>query len=258
MERDYEFSSARHLADLGDPQEVGRNAATMALKRLNARRVKSQSVPVVFDPRTANSIIGHLAGAINGTSIARGTSFLKDKMGQKIFKPGVRIVDDPHMVRGVRSRPFDGEGVKNAQMNLVEDGVLQTWLLDSSAARQLKLRSTGHAARGTGGPPSPSTTNLYLVPGALSPRELMADIKQGFYVTELIGMGVNGVTGDYSRGAAGFWIENGELTFPVNEVTIAGNLNAMFAEMTAANDLIFRYGTNAPTLRIEGMTIAGD
>jgi PmbA protein len=143
-------------------------------------------------------------------------------------------------------------------MNLVEDGVLQTWLLDSSAARQLKLRSTGHAARGTGGPPSPSTTNLYLVPGALSPRELMADIKQGFYITELIGMGVNGVTGDYSRGAAGFWIENGELTFPVNEVTIAGNLNAMFAEMTAANDLIFRYGTNAPTLRIEGMTIAGD
>jgi PmbA protein len=258
MERDYEFSSARHLADLGDAQEVGRNAASMALKRLNARRVKSQSVPVVFDPRTANSIIGHLAGAINGTSIARGTSFLKDKMGQKIFKPGVRIVDDPHMVRGVRSRPFDGEGVKNAQMNLVEDGVLQTWLLDSSAARQLKLRSTGHAARGTGGPPSPSTTNLYLVPGALSPRELMADIKQGFYITELIGMGVNGVTGDYSRGAAGFWIENGELTFPVNEVTIAGNLNAMFAEMTAANDLIFRYGTNAPTLRIEGMTIAGD
>lgn len=258
MERDYEFSSSRHLADLGDPLEVGRNAATMAIKRLNARRVKSQSVPVIFDPRTANSILGHFAGAINGISIARGTSFLKDKMGERIFKSGVRIVDDPHIVRGFRSRPFDGEGVRNAQMNLVEDGILQTWLMDSSSARQLKLQSTGHAARGTGGPPSPSTTNLYLVPGALTPKALMADIKQGFYITELIGMGVNGVTGDYSRGATGFWIENGELTFPVNEVTIAGNLSDMFAEMTAANDLIFRYGTNAPTLRIEGLTIAGD
>lgn len=258
MERDYDFSSARHTADLGNAEEVGRNAAHMALKRLNARRVKSQSVPVIYDPRAGNSLIGHLAGAINGISIARGTSFLKDKMGQRIFKSGMRVVDDPHIVRGIRSKPFDGEGVANRQMKLIEDGVLQTWLLDSASARQLKLTSTGHAARGTGGPPSPSVSNLYLVPGKMSPKELVADIKQGFYVTELIGMGVNGVTGDYSRGASGFWIENGELTFPVNEVTIAGNLNTMFAELTAANDLIFRYGTNVPTIRIEGMTIAGD
>jgi PmbA protein len=258
MERDYDFSSARHTADLGDAQEVGRHAATMALKRLNARRVKSQSVPVIYDPRAGNSILGHLAGSINGISIARGTSFLKDKMGKRLFKPGTRVVDDPHIVRGVRSKPFDGEGVANRPMNLIEDGVLQTWLLDSASARQLKLTSTGHAARGTGGPPSPSVSNLYLVPGKMSPKDLMADIKQGFYITELIGMGVNGVTGDYSRGASGFWIENGELTFPVNEVTIAGNLNTMFAELTAANDLIFRYGTNVPTIRIEGMTIAGD
>jgi PmbA protein len=258
MERDYDFASARHGGDLGDPQEVGRNAANLALKRLNARRVKSQSVPVVFDPRVSNSLLGHLAGAINGVSIARGTSFLKDKMGQRVFAPGIRIVDDPHIVRGVRSKPFDGEGVANRPMNLVEDGVLKTWILDSASARQLKLTSTGHAARGTGGPPSPSTSNLYLVPGSLSPAALMADIAQGFYVTELIGMGVNGVTGDYSRGASGFWIENGQIAFPVNEVTIAGNLNAMFAAMTPANDLVFRYGTNAPTLRVEGMTIAGD
>jgi PmbA protein len=258
MERDYDFASARHLADLGDAEEVGRHAAHLALRRLNARRVKSQSVPVVFDPRVGNSLLGHFAGAINGVSIARGTSFLKDKMGQRVFRPGIRIVDDPHIVRGIRSKPFDGEGVANRAMNLVEDGGLKTWLLDSAAARQLKLTSTGHAARGTGGPPSPATSNLYLVPGTLTPQALMADIAQGFYVTELIGMGVNGVTGDYSRGASGFWIENGQLSFPVNEVTIAGNLNSMFAELVPANDLIFRYGTNVPTLRLEGMTIAGD
>lgn len=258
MERDYDFASTRHGGDLGDPEEVGRHAAKLALKRLNARRVKSQSVPVVFDPRVSNSLLGHFAGAINGVSIARGTSFLKDRMGQRVFAPGLRIVDDPHIVRGIRSKPFDGEGVANRPMNLVEDGVLKTWILDSASARQLKLTSTGHAARGTGGPPSPSTSNLYLVPGTLSPAALMADIAQGFYITELIGMGVNGVTGDYSRGASGFWIENGQVAYPVNEVTIAGNLNDMFAAIIPANDLVFRYGTNAPTLRIEGMTIAGD
>lgn len=258
MERDYDFSSARHGADLGDPQAVGRSAAERTLRRMNPRRVKSQSVPVIFDPRAGNSLVGHLAGAINGVSIARGTSFLKEKMGKRVFPAGIRIVDDPHIVRGVRSKPFDGEGVANSQMNLVDDGILQTWLLDSASARQLGLGSTGHAARGTGGPPSPSTSNLYLVPGKQTPQHLMADIKQGFYVTEMIGMGVNGVTGDYSRGAAGFWIEDGELTYAVSEITIAGNLNSMFAELTPANDLILRYGTNAPTLRIDGMTIAGD
>ena len=257
MERDYDFSSAHHLADLGDPQAVGRSAAERTLKRLSPRKVRSQAVPVIFDPRVSNSLIGHLAGAINGVSIARGTSFLKDKMGQRIFPAGTRVVDDPHIVRGVRSKPFDGEGVANRAMNLIEDGVLKTWLLDSASARQLGLTTTGHAARGTGGPPSPSVSNLYLVPGKVTPEELIADIAEGFYVTELIGMGVNGVTGDYSRGAAGFWIENGKITYPVSEVTIAGNLNAMFAEIRAANNLVFKYGTNAPTLRIEGMTVAG-
>ncbi len=178
-------------------------------------------------------------------------------MGQRIFPEGTRIVDDPHIVRGVRSKPFDGEGVANRAMNLIEDGVLQTWLLDSATARQLKLTSTGHAARGTGGPPSPSVSNLYLVPGKETPEALIADIADGLYVTELIGMGVNGVTGDYSRGAAGFWIENGKITYPVSEITIASNLNDMFLRMRPANDLVFKYGTNAPTLRIEGMTIAG-
>lgn len=257
MERDYDFSSVHHIADLADPQAVGRSAAERTLRRLNPRKVKSQAVPVVYDPRVSNSIVGHLAGAINGISIARGTSFLKDKMGQRIFPEGARVVDDPHIVRGVRSKPFDGEGVANRAMNLIEDGVLKTWLLDSASARQLGLTTTGHAARGTGGPPSPSVSNLYLVPGKLTPQQLIADIAEGFYVTELIGMGVNGVTGDYSRGAAGFWIENGKITYPVSEVTIAGNLNTMFKAITPANDLIFKYGTNAPTLRIEGMTVAG-
>jgi PmbA protein len=257
MERDYDFSSARHVADLGDAQAVGRGAAHRALKRLNPRKVKSQSVPVVYDPRVSNGLIGHLAGAISGISIARGTSFLKNKMGQRIFPEGTRIVDDPHIVRGVRSKPFDGEGVVNRAMNLIEDGVLKTWLLDSAAARQLGLTTTGHAARGTGGPPSPSTSNLFLVPGKETPEQLIADIAQGLYVTELIGMGVNGITGDYSRGAAGYWIENGKIAYPVNEITIAGNLNDMFARMRPANDLVFKYGTNAPTIRIEGMTIAG-
>ncbi|MDZ4867649.1 MAG: metallopeptidase TldD-related protein [Alphaproteobacteria bacterium] len=257
MERDYDFSSARYVADLADPQAVGRSAAERTLKRLNPRKVSTQSVPVIYDPRVSNSIVGHLAGAINGISIARGTSFLKDKMGQRIFAAGIRIVDDPHIVRGVRSKPFDGEGVANRAMNLIEDGELKTWLLDSASARQLGLTTTGHAARGTGGPPSPSVSNLYLVPGTATPEDLIGDIKQGFYVNELIGMGVNGVTGDYSRGAAGFWIENGKLAYPVSEVTIAGNLNSMFAHVIPANDLVFKYGTNAPTLRIDGMTVAG-
>lgn len=257
MERDDDFLSARHGDDLGDPAAAGRNAALKALKRLNPRRADTQSVPIVYDPQVASSLLGHFAGAINGSSISRGVSFLKDKMGERIFAPGINIIDDPHIVRGLRSKPFDGEGVKNAKRVFAEDGVLTSWVLDSTSGRQLGLATTGHAARGTGGPPSPSTTNLYMAAGALSPADLIADIRQGFYVTELIGMGVNGVTGDYSRGASGFWIENGEIVYPVNEITIAGNLKDMFLHLTPANDLVFKYGTNAPTLRVEGMTIAG-
>lgn len=257
MERDYDHTSARRAADLESAELVGRRAGERTVARLNPRKVKSQAVPVVFDPRESAGLIGHLAGAISGAAIARGVSFLKDHMGKTIFAPGITIVDDPHRVRGLRSKPFDGEGVANARMAVVEDGVLKTWLLDCASAKQLGLQTTGHAARGTGGPPHPSSTNFYMEPGALSPDELIADIKQGFYVTELLGMGVNTVTGDYSRGAAGFWIENGKIAYPVSEVTIAGNLKDMFARLTPASDLVFRYGTNAPTVRIEGMTVAG-
>lgn len=257
MERDYEFSSKRHAADLENAADVGRRAGEKAVRRLNPRKVKSQAVSIVYDPRVSGGLVGHFASAISGSAIARGTSFLKKEMGKPVFAKGISIVDDPHMKRGLRSKPFDGEGVKNRRMPLIEDGVLTTWLLDSATARQLGLETTGHAARGTGGPPSPSTTNLYMEAGCLSVKELIADIKQGIYVTELIGMGVNGVTGDYSRGASGFWIENGEIAYPVSEITVAGNLREMFLNMTPAADLEFRYGTNAPTIRVEGMTVAG-
>ena len=257
MERDYDHASARHAGDLESAEAIGRSAGEKAVRRLNPRKVKSQNVPVVFDPREAGGLLGHLAGAISGASVARGTSFLKDRMGTAIFAPHVTVMDDPHRLRGLRSKPFDGEGVANAKRALIDKGMLTTWLLDCASAKQLGLTSTGHAARGTGGPPTPSATNLYMQAGALSRKALIADIKQGFYVTELMGMGVNGVTGDYSRGATGFWIENGEIAYPVSEVTIAGNLKDMFLQLTPADDLEFRYGTNAPTCRIEGMTIAG-
>ena len=257
MERDYDQASARHAADLRGPAEIGRTAGEKAVKRLNPRSMKSQSVPVVFHPDEAGGLLGHFAGAISGAAIARGVSFLKDRMGTAIFAPGINIIDDPHRMRGLRSKPFDGEGVANARRALIAGGKLTSWLLDCASACQLGLSTTGHAARGTGGPPSPSSTNLYLEAGTLPVKDLIADIKQGFYVTELMGMGVNGVTGDYSRGAAGFWIENGQIAFPVSEVTIAGNLKDMFASLVPASDLEFRHGVNAPTVRIEGMTLAG-
>ncbi len=257
MERDYDQASARHASDLRSSADIGRTAGEKAVKRLNPRSMKSQSVPVVFHPDEAGGLLGHFAGAISGTAIARGVSFLKDKMGQSIFGQSINIIDDPHRVRGLRSKPFDGEGVANARRAFIENGRLTSWILECASARQLGLETTGHAARGTGGPPSPSSTNLYLEAGTLSVKDLIADIKQGFYVTELMGMGVNGVNGDYSRGAAGFWIENGEIAFPVSEVTIAGNLKDMFASLVPASDLEFRHGVNSPTVRIEGMTLAG-
>ncbi len=257
MQTDHDSSSARHAGDLDAAEKVGKSAGERAVARLNPRKVPSQAVPIVYAPRVSNGLLGHFASATSGSSIARGVSFLKDRMNQKVFSPGITIIDDPHRIRGLRSKPFDGEGVANARRALVADGVLQTWLLDCASARQLGLQTTGHAARGTGGPPSPSSTNLYMEAGSLSPEALIGDIKNGFYITELMGMGVNGVTGDYSRGASGFWIENGKIAFPVAEVTIAGNLKDMFVHLTPANDLEFRYGTNAPTLRVEGMTVAG-
>jgi PmbA protein len=257
MERDYDYSQARFGADLESPVEVGKRAGERAVKRLKPRKVKTRTVPVFYDPRVAAGLLGHFASAISGAAIARGVSFLKDRMDQEVFSTSVNVIDDPHRKRGLRSKPFDGEGVANRLTVLIDQGRLTTWLLDSASARQLGLQSTGHAARGTGGPPSPSSTNLYMAPGDLSPKELMSDVREGLYVTELIGMGVNGVTGDYSRGAAGFWIENGAIAYPVSEITIAGNLKDMYRHLTPANDLVFRYGTDAPTVRIDGMTVAG-
>jgi PmbA protein len=257
MERDYDFSSTLHASDLEDARTIGRHAGERAVKRLNSRKVTTRRVPVVFDARISGSIVGHLASAANGASIARKTSFLREKLGQKIFASGIHIIDDPLRPRGLRSRPFDAEGVAGRKRHLVEDGVLKTWILDCATARELDLETTGHAQRGVSSTPSPGPSNLHMTPGDKSPGELIADIADGFYITDMIGMGVNLITGDYSRGASGFWIENGECTYPVSEVTIAGHLSDIFASVTPANDLVFRYGTNAPTLRIEGMTVAG-
>jgi PmbA protein len=257
MERDYDFSSAVHFHDLKPAAEIGRNAGERAVRRLHPRKVSSQRVSIVYDRRIAASLIGHLAGAISGPAVARGTSFLKDMLNKQVFSPGITIIDDPHMRRGLGSRPFDAEGVRVRRMDVVAEGTLRSFLLDQSSARQLGLEPTGHASRGTGSQPSPSPSNFYLAKGTSSPEALMADIGKGFYVTELLGMGVNGVTGDYSRGAAGFWIENGALTYPVSEVTIAGNLKDMYRNLTPADDLEFRMAMNAPTCRVEGMTIAG-
>jgi PmbA protein len=257
MQRDYDYHSTVHLADLDDPAAIGRSAGERAIARLNPERPKTAKLPVVYDPRVAGSLLGHLVGAINGVSVARGTTFLKDKLGARIFAEGIAVHDEPRRVRGLRSRLFDGEGTPTQARDLIAAGVLTTWLLDSRSARQLGMRSTGHASRGTGGPPSPGPTNLYLGAGSLSPADLMADIKLGLYVNELIGMGVNGVTGDYSRGASGFMIRDGALAEPVAEITIAGSLLDMFAHLTPANDLRFRRGTDSPTVRVEGMTLAG-
>jgi PmbA protein len=257
MERDYDHSSALHEGDLEAPDLIGRSAGERAIRRLNPRKVKTQSVPVIFEPRVAASLIGHLAGATNGASVARKATFLKDKLGEKIFGSGIRVVDDPLRKRGLRSHPFDGEGVAVKKMNLIDDGVLTSWFLDSATARELGLATTGHATRGVSSPPSPAPTNLHLEPGKLTPAELIRETGTGFYVTDLIGVGANLVNGDYSRGAAGFWIENGELSYAVAEVTIAGKLSEMFRMLTPANDLAFKYGTNSPTVRVEGLTVAG-
>ena len=257
METEYDFAHAVYRSDLEDAAAVGTRAGERTVARLGARRMPTCQVPVVFDPRVAGGLLGHLAGAITGPSIARGSSFLKNSLGEKIFSDGICVTDDPHRPRGQRSKPFDAEGVANRKRNLIEDGVLTTWLLDLASARQLGLETTGHAGRGPSGPPSPGPTNLYLEAGDVSPAELIGDIKSGFYITALMGMGVNGVTGDYSRGASGFWIENGEITFPVTEMTIAKNLKDMYRSLVPASDLEFRYGTNSPTVRLECMTVAG-
>lgn len=257
MERDYEWTSAIYLKDLMPAAEVGRTAGRRAVARLKPRVPKSAKVPVVYDPRVSGGLLGHLIGAINGKAIARGTSFLKDRLGKQVFARGLRVIDDPHMKRGLRSRPFDAEGLATVKRNLIDDGVLTTWLLDLASAWQLGLQPTGHASRGTSGPPSPAAANLSLAPGTLSAKKLIGEIESGLYITDLIGFGVNGVTGDYSRGASGFWIENGRLAHPVSGLTVAGNLKDMFMRLTPASDLVYKSGMDAPTLRVDGMTVAG-
>jgi PmbA protein len=257
MERDYDYSSALHGADLEPADNVGRSAGERTVERLNPRKVETKRVPVVFDRRVAGSLVGHLASAINGAAVARKTSFLRDKLGERLFKPGISVLDDPLRKRGLRSRPFDAEGVATARLAVIADGVLASWFLDCATARELGLATTGHAQRGVSSAPSPGPSNLHLSVGAATPDALIADIAEGFYVTDLIGMGVNQVTGDYSRGASGFWIVNGKRSYPVSEVTIAGNLIEMFRELVPADDLEFRFGTNSPTVRVEGLTVAG-
>ncbi|MCF8467173.1 MAG: TldD/PmbA family protein [Sneathiella sp.] len=257
MERDYDYDSQHFLGDMKSPSEIGTSAGERAVKLLNPRKMPSGQVPVVFSNRVSGSILGHFSGAISGAAIARGTSFMKDQMGSQVFSRNVHIIDDPHRRRGAASKPFDGEGVANDRLDLIKDGELQCWILNSASAKQLGLETNGRATRGTASPPGSGTTNLYMEAGELSLGDLVKDIKSGLYVTSLIGFGVNGITGDYSRGASGFWIENGKIVFPVSELTIAGNLKGMFKNITPANDLEFRQGTNAPSLRIEGMMVAG-
>lgn len=256
MERDWDSTSKTHLADLPAAAEIGRRAGERAVARLKPAKPATGTGTVIWEPRAAISLVGHLAGAVNGAAVARKSSFLKDRLGERLFPAGVTVVDDPTRPRGLGSRPFDGEGLAGQPLALIEDGILAAWLLDCAAARELGMTSNGRAGRGTGNP-SPSSTNLTLLAGSVSPAEMIASVKRGLYVTDMIGSGVNGVTGDYSRGASGFWIENGKLAGPVSELTVAGNLIDMYARLVPANDLEYRFGINAPSVMVEGLTIAG-
>jgi PmbA protein len=257
MERDYDYSSKVHFADLDDAGAIGRRAGERAVRALNPRKMTSQKCPVIFEARLASSFPSLLAQAANGSGVVRGTSFLKDMMGQQVFANGISIIDDPLLVRGLSSKPFDAEGAICEALDLVEDGVLSNWLLDGRTATKLGLTSNARAARSTGGQPSPSTTNLWLANGTVSVRDMIAGISDGILITSMFSSGVNMVTGDYSRGAAGLRIENGEVTHPVSEITIAGNLKDMFVNLTPADDLEMKSSTNAPTCLVEGMTVAG-
>ena len=256
MERDYEYALATHLADLPDASEIGLSAGERAVRRLGSGRIDTGPATVVFDERVASSLAGHLAAAVNGTSVARKTTFLGADRGKALFGAGITIVDDPLRLRGLASRPFDGEGVSQMPIDLVSGGVLQAWLLDTAVGRELGLSTNGRAAR-SGGSTTPSTTNLTMLPGDTSADDLIRAVGDGVFVSDLIGAGVNIVTGDYSRGAAGFRIRNGELAEPLSEITIAGDLREMFRRLMPANDLKYRFATNAPTVAVEGMTVAG-
>lgn len=259
MERDYWYSSQRFFHRLEPPESIGRTAARRALRRLGARRVKTCEVPVVFDPETAASLLGHLAGAVSGSALYRGMSFLVGRLGERIFPDFVQISDDGRLPGGLASKPFDAEGVGTRRTRIVTDGVLTSYLFDSYSARKLASRSTGNASRSVADAPHPSPTNFFLHAGTATPEQIIASVRSGFYVTELLGMGVNPVTGDYSRGALGLWIENGELAYPVSEVTIAGKLLDMYRDIEMiGNDLVLRRGICAPTVKIARLTVAGE
>lgn len=255
MQRDYGWHSAHYLSDLESAAEIGQRAGTRAVARLNPGKAPTGKLPIVIDPRVGASIVGHLLSAIAGPAVARGTSFLLGKEDDQLFDSSIVIRDEPHRQRGLRSRAFDGEGLPTAARDIVANGKITGWLLDNASARQLGLAPTGHATRG-GGASGVSASNLHLAPGSVTPAALMADIATGIYITELIGQGVNPVTGDYSRGASGFVIRNGQIAEPVAEFTVASNLVDMFAALIPADDLEFRHGTNVPTIRIDGMTVA--
>lgn len=257
MQRDYDYSSARHFADLEEPEVIGASAATRTVGRLNPVKKSTANIPVVFDKRVSGSLIAGVAGAINGSSVARGSSFLKEKLGQPILAKGLTLTDNPLMVRGLGSKPFDGEGHETQARDFVVDGVLQSWVLDLATANQLGLASTGNASRGVTGSPGPSMTNFYLHAGHQSVEEMIGDIEEGFLITEMMGHGLSMTTGDYSRGAGGFWIRNGQICEAVNEMTVAGQMQDMLMSMEPANDLDFKSSLNAPSIRVEGMTVAG-
>ena len=258
MERDYDYSSKVYGEDLKDSKKIGHEAAKKTLARIGAKKPVTGQYPVIFDPRVSRSIASHFASAINGSSIARKTSFLKDSLNCKIANQSITLIDDPFLERGLGSRLFDAEGLGTSKHVLIEDGVLKNWLLDLSSARQLNMFPTANAKRGISGPPVPGITNLTLLPGEASPESIISSISNGFYITDMIGSSVSMVTGDYSRGASGFWIKNGELSTPITEATIAGNLKDMFKTLKPANDLDFTHSINCPTILIEGMTIAGN
>jgi PmbA protein len=258
MERDYWYSSGRGLGDLLDPEEVGRVAAERTLRRLGARKVPTAEVPIVFDPETAADLLGHVFSALSGYAVFRNATFLKDRLGETVASPLLTVVDDGRRPRGLGSRPFDGEGLPTRRNVPLERGVLRHYLCDSYAARKIGARPTGSARRGVAGGPSVGAGNLFLEPGTTTPEEIVGGVERGLYVTDLIGFGVNLVSGDYSQGAVGHWIEKGALTHPVHEVTIAGDLKEMLKGVDAVgNDLVFRGSIAAPTLRIRRMTVSG-
>jgi PmbA protein len=259
MQRDYWYTYARSLGKLATPESVGIEAARRTLRRLDARRVKTQQAPLIFAPEIARSLIGAIFDAASGDSVYRGASFFAGKLGEKIAAESVTVIDDGTIVGGFGTSPFDGEGLPSRRTVIVERGVLTNYLLNTYTGRKLGMKSTGNAARGLAGNPGIGAGNLYLVAGNTAPEEILSSVQSGLYVTELMGQGVNMVTGDYSRGASGQWIENGELAYPVQEITIAGNLQDIFRNITAiGNDLVFRGSVASPTLRIDGMTIAGE